>query len=68
MRSFLSLLKGKTYDICNGQQRNIPYAVMKASVSTVILIFGASVFLALGDVDLDMYTLIVYLYIYTDHQ
>ena len=41
---------------------------MKAKVSTVILIYSASGFLLLpvGDVDLDMYTLIVYLYIYTE--
>ena len=43
--------------------RYIPYAFMKAKVSIVILIYSASVFLVLpvGNVDLDMYTLIVYL-------
>lgn len=39
-----------------------PYAFMKAKVSTVILILTVPhVFFALGDVDLDMYTFIVYL-------
>ena len=39
----------------------ILYAFMKAKVSTVILTYNASGFFALGDVDLKMYTLIVYL-------
>ena len=41
---------------------------MKAKVSTVILIYSASVILLLpvGAVDLEMYTFIVYLYIYIE--
>ena len=48
--------------------RYIPYVFMKAKVSTVILIYSASVILLLpvGAVDLEMYTFIVYLYIYIE--